>query len=53
MNTRTHKNKIKRARKMMTPLEIKMHCPIFDSMEWMLHSTAKIEKVNKQRNGQD
>jgi len=35
-----HALKIKKARKMQTPLERKLHVPLFDSAEWMKRKQA-------------
>jgi hypothetical protein len=48
MNTRTHKDKVKKARKMQTPLERKLHVPLFDSAEWMKRKqTLQTKQISK------
>ena len=44
----THKKKIQKARKMQSPLERKLHQPIFDSAEWLKRKEAlQTKEVSK------
>ena len=43
-----HNKKIKLARKMMTPLEVKLGVSKFDSAQWQLRKQARLAKIIKQ-----
>lgn len=48
MNTRTHLNKIKKARKMMTPLELKLGVSVWDSKSYLERKQARLAKIIRQ-----
>jgi len=43
-----HARKVKKARKMRTPLEIKLGVGIFDSKQWLERKSAKQQEVIKE-----
>lgn len=48
MNKASHKRKVKKARKMMTKVEIKNHTTVFGSKAWDKQKQEKAAKVKKQ-----
>jgi hypothetical protein len=48
MNKASHKRKIKMARRMMSPDEIKAGVPVFDSFRWRVRKFGIIRRIQLQ-----